>query len=62
MPARKPKPLERISRKEIWGIPLLLLTGWVYAFLSLMFDVVLLNHWSPLWILIFIIKIGRAHV
>lgn len=60
MPARKPKPLERISRKEIWGIPLLLLTGWVYAFLSLMFDVVLLNHWSPLWILIFIITFGEV--
>jgi len=52
------KTLRRIARKEIWGVPLLILSGWMYAILSLLFDCVLLNNWSPYWLLIFIVTFG----
>jgi two-component sensor histidine kinase len=50
----------RLGRKEIWGIPLLILTGWVYASMSLLLDVVLLNRWSPYWLVIFIATFGEV--
>ena len=52
----------RLARKEIWGLPLLVLTGWVYALLSFLFDAVLLNDWSPYWILIYIVTFGEVVV
>ena len=52
----------RLGRKEIWGVPLLILTGWVYGSMSLLLDVVLLNSWSPYWILIFIATFGEVVV
>ena len=50
----------RLGRKEVWGLPLLILTGWVYAFLSFMFDVVLLDQWSPYWLLIYVVTFGEV--
>jgi two-component sensor histidine kinase/phage FluMu protein gp41 len=50
----------RLGRKEIWGLPLLFLTGWIYAFLSLLFDAILQNAWSPFWILIFIVTFAEV--
>jgi two-component sensor histidine kinase len=50
----------RLGRREIWGIPLLILTGWVYASMSLLLDVVLLNRWSPYWLVIFIATFGEV--
>ena len=58
--AIKPKRLRRIGRKEVWGLPLLILTGWVYAFLSFLLDVVLLDQWSPYWILIYLVTFGEV--
>ena len=58
--ARRSKAFMRLGRKEIWGVPLLILTGWVYASMSLLLDVVLLNRWSPYWILIFIATFGEV--
>ena len=58
--APRSSKFKRLGRKEIWGLPLLILTGWVYAFLTLMLDVVLLNSWSPYWVLIFIATYGEV--
>jgi two-component sensor histidine kinase len=58
--AAKTPPFRRIGRKEVWGIPLLILTGWVYAFLSFLFDVVLLDQWSPYWVLIYLVTFGEV--
>jgi two-component sensor histidine kinase len=57
MAKRASRP-SRIGRKEVWGIPLLILTGWTYALLSFLFDVVLLSSWSPIWILIYLATFG----
>lgn len=56
--ARRTPRISRLGRKEIWGLPLLILTGWVYALLSLLFDAVLQNLWSPYWILIYAVTFG----
>lgn len=53
------KAFMRLGRKEIWGTPLLFLTGWFMAYLSFMFDVVLLNDWSIQWLLIFVVTFGE---
>jgi len=50
----------RLARKEIWGLPLLILTGWIFAVLSFLFDAVLLNDWSPYWILIYVVTFGEV--
>ena len=52
--AKRVNRFTRLGRKEIWGIPLLILTAWVYAFLTLMLDVVLLQDWSPFWIVAYL--------
>lgn len=57
MAARSPR-FSRLRRKEVWGLPLLLLTGWLYALLSFLFDVILQNSWTPYWILIYIATFG----
>jgi two-component sensor histidine kinase len=36
------------------------LTGWVYASLSFLTDVVALNQWSPYWIVIFLVTFGEV--
>lgn len=58
--AARPSTFSRLARKEIWGLPLLFLTGWIYAFLSLLFDAILQNDWSPFWILIFIVTFAEV--
>ena len=58
--AKRISRFSRIGRKEVWGIPLLILTGWIYAFLSFLLDVVLLNNWSPVWILIYLVTFGEV--
>ena len=58
--AKRTSRFSRIGRKEVWGIPLLILTGWIYAFLSFLLDVVLLNNWSPIWILIYVVTFGEV--
>jgi two-component sensor histidine kinase len=57
MPLRS-RSLMRLGRKELWGVPLLVMTAWFMAYLSLMFDMVLLNDWSPAWVLIFVVTYG----
>ena len=57
--AARTSPFRRIGRKEVWGLPLLILTGWVYAFLSFLFDVVLLDQWSAYWALIYVVTFGE---
>lgn len=59
MAERTPR-LSRLGRKEVWGIPLLILTGWLYAFLSFLTDVVLLSSWSPYWILIYLVTFSEV--
>jgi two-component sensor histidine kinase len=59
MALRSPN-FSRLGRKEIWGMPLLILTGWLYAFLSLLFDAILQNDWSIYWILIFVVSFGEV--
>jgi two-component sensor histidine kinase len=58
----KSAPLRRLGRKEVWGVPLLFFTGWMFALLSLLFDAVLLHSWSPFWILIFVATFGEVVV
>ena len=53
--AKRTPRLSRIGRKEVWGVPLLILTGWIYAFLSFLTDVVILDSWSPYWIVIYLV-------
>jgi two-component sensor histidine kinase len=57
--AARTSPFRRIGRKEVWGLPLLILTGWVYALLSFLFDVVLLDQWSAYWALIYVVTFGE---
>ena len=52
--------ISRISRQEVWGLPLLILTGWLYASLSFLIDVVALDSWSPAWILIYFVTFGEV--
>ena len=58
--ATKTSRFRRIGRKEVWGLPLLVLTGWIYAFLSFVMDVLVLDSWSPAWILIFVVTFGEV--
>lgn len=58
--AKKLLFFRRIGRKEVWGVPLLILTGWVYASLSLLLDMVLLEKWSPYWVLIYLVTFGEV--
>ena len=52
--AKRISRFSRIGRKEVWGIPLLILTGWIYAFLSFLMDVLVLDSWSLAWVLIYL--------
>jgi two-component sensor histidine kinase/uncharacterized membrane protein len=56
--ATRGRLVSRIGRKEIWGPPLLILTGWIYAFLSFLTDVVIEGQWSPYWLLIYVVTFG----
>jgi two-component sensor histidine kinase len=58
--AKRASAFTRLGRKEIWGVPLLALTGWLYAFLSLLFDAILQNNWSPYWLIIFVVTFGEV--
>ena len=52
--AKRITRFSRIGRKEVWGIPLLILTGWIYAFLSFLMDVLVLDSWSLAWVVIYL--------
>ena len=58
--AKRTPRLSRIGRKEVWGVPLLILTGWIYAFLSFLMDVLALGSWSLAWVLIFVVTFGEV--
>ncbi len=49
---RQPTSLRRVGRSEIWGWPLFWFAAGLFALLSFFTDCILLNNWSPYWILI----------
>lgn len=61
---RRSATMRRLGRSEVWGWPLFWFMGAMYAWLSLWTDCILLNSWSPFWILIavtsFAIAVGIA--
>lgn len=50
----------RLGRPEIWGRPLLTLAALVFAILTLLFDAVLLNSWTPAWLIIYFVTLAEV--
>jgi hypothetical protein len=48
-----------MSRKEMWGLPLLILAAWIFSILTLLFDVIRTDNWSVWWIVVELISFSE---